>query len=495
MRLTYTLEVIAGAMRGTLFPLTRKETVIGRGGDCDIRLEDTEASRRHCQITVSQGTVLLKDLGSSNGVQVNGRLADNMVLSNGDMIRIGKTELRLVAQEENSTGDQTQAFTVSNESSFVRRLRNLGWSNRILAVMLVAALISHALVAWPLISAQRKMTSDEALRKAGALVTALSALNQEALRLNDEMLLEVDSIAQHEGVVEVFIYDRLGRILAPVSRFHQIPSDEASKNVLTTESRMMSERAKGVYDLAEPIRVYNVQTGRFDRIGTARIIFSLHTIASLEAGTQRNALISLIVLLLVAAVVAKAVASVTSAPITLLRDDLEAVLKGDRTALRETYRMKQLDVLATSIGRCLAKASAFGNIAHAPSQAVSDKKENTESTMAMDDFSESLLDAVLVVDGHNNVIQLNAAFATMMGGVKEHLLGRHFFEAFSDQQLLSGIIKLVQTAMASDGHSATAEIKAEQGLFLVKATLRGVSGNEEFHRLIMIFRQQEPGGD
>jgi hypothetical protein len=67
---------------------------IGRSRDCDIVLEDSGISRRHAEIRPGAGSWTLADLGSTNGVRVNGRrLEGAQPLSAGDRVELGSTEM------------------------------------------------------------------------------------------------------------------------------------------------------------------------------------------------------------------------------------------------------------------------------------------------------------------------------------------------------------------------------------------------------------------
>lgn len=67
--------------------------VIGRLPACDVVLEDPNVSRRHAELRRVDGTVLICDLGSTNGTQVNGVRVREQPLANGDRITIGRTTL------------------------------------------------------------------------------------------------------------------------------------------------------------------------------------------------------------------------------------------------------------------------------------------------------------------------------------------------------------------------------------------------------------------
>ncbi len=67
--------------------------VLGRGEAAEIRLDDPFASSRHAQLVLQAGTVVLEDLGSTNGTYLNEELLQGPApLHNGDRVRIGDSE-------------------------------------------------------------------------------------------------------------------------------------------------------------------------------------------------------------------------------------------------------------------------------------------------------------------------------------------------------------------------------------------------------------------
>lgn len=68
--------------------------VIGRSSSCEIVLEDPNASRRHAAVRRSGGEWVVEDLGSTNGVRLNGSpIRSAQQLHSGDRIELGRTEL------------------------------------------------------------------------------------------------------------------------------------------------------------------------------------------------------------------------------------------------------------------------------------------------------------------------------------------------------------------------------------------------------------------
>jgi hypothetical protein len=68
--------------------------VIGRSRDCDITVEDANVSRHHAEVRPSGGSWIVRDLGSTNGVKVNGRrIQGPQSLKPGDTIELGTSRL------------------------------------------------------------------------------------------------------------------------------------------------------------------------------------------------------------------------------------------------------------------------------------------------------------------------------------------------------------------------------------------------------------------
>jgi pSer/pThr/pTyr-binding forkhead associated (FHA) protein len=89
----WALIVETGPQAGLTYVLGPGATVLGRGADSDIFLEDVTVSRHHARVTVDDSGLLIEDLGSTNGTYVNGRWADASALVAGDEIFIGKFHL------------------------------------------------------------------------------------------------------------------------------------------------------------------------------------------------------------------------------------------------------------------------------------------------------------------------------------------------------------------------------------------------------------------
>lgn len=94
------LLFLTGKHAGRKEPLVPMGTVIGRAANCPIILEDDGVSRHHCRLSRIEGQWFVEDLGSLNGVIVNGAKTNGVHgLRPGDRFTIVNTELELVDDE------------------------------------------------------------------------------------------------------------------------------------------------------------------------------------------------------------------------------------------------------------------------------------------------------------------------------------------------------------------------------------------------------------
>ena len=92
----WVIAVIDGEQPNAVHRILQYETLIGRGGDVQIDVNDELVSKRHCLIRVEGPVCTIKDLGSRNGTRVNGRkMRDEAALRlrHLDEIQVGATRL------------------------------------------------------------------------------------------------------------------------------------------------------------------------------------------------------------------------------------------------------------------------------------------------------------------------------------------------------------------------------------------------------------------
>lgn len=102
------LVVTSGALAGCRFDVTPPGT-IGRDPENVITIDDPTVSSRHARLSEVSGQWQFEDLGSTNGVSINGRTTDTGTLHDGDRVLIGKVELRFETGPARTFGADTGA--------------------------------------------------------------------------------------------------------------------------------------------------------------------------------------------------------------------------------------------------------------------------------------------------------------------------------------------------------------------------------------------------
>ena len=77
---------------GERHAIDKRVTVLGRAQDCDIQLADPNVSRRHAELRQEETSYWIVDLGSTNGMEVNGRRLRQAKLEDGDRVTLGSTD-------------------------------------------------------------------------------------------------------------------------------------------------------------------------------------------------------------------------------------------------------------------------------------------------------------------------------------------------------------------------------------------------------------------
>src|SRR5262249_876832 len=90
------MPVRLGALgEGPDIRLDRTMVVVGRHPNCDTRLDSLRVSRHHCCMTQESGEVVVRDLGSTNGIRINGQRVEIGRLRPGDELSIAHIRYRL----------------------------------------------------------------------------------------------------------------------------------------------------------------------------------------------------------------------------------------------------------------------------------------------------------------------------------------------------------------------------------------------------------------
>ena len=86
-------EVVTLTVAGRAHEITKPSVVLGRSREADVRVADVNVSRRHAELRQEGTGYWIVDLGSTNGLEVNGKRTDRSRVRDGDRITMGSTEI------------------------------------------------------------------------------------------------------------------------------------------------------------------------------------------------------------------------------------------------------------------------------------------------------------------------------------------------------------------------------------------------------------------
>lgn len=166
------LDVVGGAgLNRTSYPLGARGLTIGRSETRDIVIPDPAASRHHCSVLPREGGFVVRDMGSANGIFVNGIRVREAMLTSGDTVRIGNTELRyvlvgvsardtaerIVAAADGDAHEPSLSLPLPEPTSTPVQRRGGSWLPRVAALgatvvalgaVLLATVFAGLIVAW-----------------------------------------------------------------------------------------------------------------------------------------------------------------------------------------------------------------------------------------------------------------------------------------------------------------------------------------------------------
>jgi len=114
------LVCIYGGPVGRRFELDHGTTTIGRGDDCELVIQHDTVSRRHAQIIGARLKREVRDLQSTNGVYVNGAVANQQTLASGDYVKIGEVIFKYLSGDNIENTYYEEIYRLAIEDGLTR---------------------------------------------------------------------------------------------------------------------------------------------------------------------------------------------------------------------------------------------------------------------------------------------------------------------------------------------------------------------------------------
>jgi pSer/pThr/pTyr-binding forkhead associated (FHA) protein len=102
LRYETSLKLASGRGAGMTLRLDRERTIVGRGPGVDRAFDDPSMSRQHAAIEFCGTGFRIRDLGSTNGILVNGSAVQAVELHHGDEVSVGEQQFVVVVEERDA---------------------------------------------------------------------------------------------------------------------------------------------------------------------------------------------------------------------------------------------------------------------------------------------------------------------------------------------------------------------------------------------------------
>jgi diguanylate cyclase (GGDEF)-like protein len=264
------LTVVNGGGAGRVHPVRDDETIIGRGKECQMRIDDAGTSRRHARITQSRdGRHVVEDMGSTNGTFVNGRRIQRHELQSGERIHIGPNVIITFAILDSQAVRLTHQMYESSVRDPLTRAHNRRYLVERLASEIAYARRHGSRLALLLFDVDHfkrvndthgHLAGDEVLREVAALVSRMIRAEDVFARFGGEEFVVLVRGIEHANVARFAERLRMGVERLEIPAESVILRATISVGFVSIDQLGVDERtADGLMRLADE-RLYRAKT-------------------------------------------------------------------------------------------------------------------------------------------------------------------------------------------------------------------------------------------
>lgn len=489
----FKLVVIAGPNRGTSYLISAEGLTVGRQTGNTVVLPSSKISKQHCTISLQGESLVLKDLGSSNGTFVNGILTKLRKINVGDRIAVGEYVLEVTSALPTSKAETPAAAGFGNlmqfpnqmpgqlapgtlgssggtsggtssginlppkdlkgkiiwyfENQFMPTFYNLNkkyeWKVICLGMFGLFTLGNLLITVYPLLEASQATIVKETGRRAQFMAKQVAERNAPYLAAKAETKTEIGSIETAEGVQVAVLLDLDSRILAPALKMNQYLSSGPESKIAVNARNLFREGKETGFWLetdsslvvaVEPVKVLSPTMGR--NITIAMALVSIDTSQFKPDLGEMGVVYSQTLILtgIMGGLILLIIYYLTLKPFFVLNEDLDKVLKGDIAQLSHDYKIPELnplwEILNAAVQR-IPKGNSSTQDAFGAGPLISVDEYVGPAKLLGNAFKAGLI----VFDGDKKIAYINSIFEEMSGIRSEGALGHDMSEVARDQAM------------------------------------------------------------
>lgn len=480
----YKLVAIAGPLRGKEFELNEGSNLLGRNDDCDIVIENQGVSKKHINITVTGEFAYLKDLESSNGTFLNGKLFKSGTVKTGDRIALPDNILQVVHVEERKIiikkkltdsetgqteddifkgGEVPNALPEKLLHLFKYRLMNFihgineEYEWRILLGILIFtfSVLVISVSIFPVLRTTQSVILEETKKRGRHFAEEVARINKNALARKNLDRIDTAFLNDEKEVVYELM-DLEGRIVNPLSKRNTYTNDTFSlraKEEMEKTGRntfFKNDLGGGVIGVAQRIRAINTKTGGSEAVGLIALKFSSESLSNREAKDRVAYMEALAISIGLCLVFFGFIYFLTLRPIEEIRFLTEEGMKGKVRNVEGKYLMNELNSLKNSINTLLHRNRELSNEG-------GDEFAEVESD---EGYVQSLREIMigsgvpaLILNSEKNLMNINTEAEDLCGIRENTSQGMSLLDVSREKGFAATIIELCDNSASNNGMS------------------------------------------
>jgi len=481
----FKLVAVAGKLRGQEFELKNGENILGRSDELDLVLPVDGISKKHFSITVTNDTAFVKDLDSSNGTFLNGKLIKNGTVKNGDKIALPDLILQVVYVTEKKvivkksvTGDKD----IEPPSDFNKppaAPKNLGpkliwilryklmphlhglnkeyeWKIMIAVGLTIYVFFSMYMTIYPALDFGQSILKAEVAQRGKLYAEEIARLNAKALER--KALDQIDtSFIENNQEVYFELFDLEGRVVRPHSRLNEYIQDPFSVKARNWASKTMHKTGDTVVELlnsneigiAAKISTYNPRSGLSEAVGVIALRFKPSSIQG--DFTTMLFLRSIIVAGILGAIFYAVFYFLTIRPIEEFKFQLEEAIRGNRRSLEPELKFEEGNSLKSTINNLIQRYREADK--DADDMDFDEVEDSLPYLNTLEEFLRGSNGPTMVLDQDKNLKRINLKCEDITGIRESGSEGMSLLDVAREQGLAATIIELCDNSANSDGNS------------------------------------------
>lgn len=481
----FKLVAVAGKLRGQEFELENGENIAGRDTEADLSFQVDGVSKSHFSITVTGDVAYLKDLKSSNGTFVNGKIVKSKTIKNGDKIAIPDVIFQLVEIKEKkkiikkaaaAKEEERESFLESDDSPdsivqmpihfFKFKVMPLihGFNEeyewRVLFGILLSlfVIVTIALTIYPVLNDSKQILLYETAKRGGTYARMIARQNARALE--EKKLDQVDTsfLEREDGIASYELFDLEGRIVRPISKLNQYISDSFSirsrewasnikrKNEVTHRKLLDA----GQIGIAQKITAFNPETGGSDVVGIIAIRFAPRSLALEATKNSKAYLESLVTSAIVAIIFFGIIYFLTIRPFDEVKFQIDECLRGKRKEVDPTLMFGELNKVISDVNNLLARNRELQSDGSAEFEEM---EEDTTYVATLQEFLRGNAGAGIVLNSEKNVESVNPEAEDLTGIRESSSQGQSLLDVAREKGFAATVIELCDQSADNGGTS------------------------------------------